>query len=252
MRLQENELVDRNGMLNEVGIFQYIKLKAKDKLKMRYPYILKKGILADEDHITFNAIIQHFFIEGKDIINRSQIESFSRKFGLSDLSVYSFFQTSSEFLLRLSKDIYIPKTRMSIPDEIFVDVDNYLYNEVHDFLPIVDFINYASLPEVGHEWNEFMLEDVVNKYGVRVRLIDRLVNYSNYISSIIVPIDSNLKSYEDVVVSVMKLDGRKTLSERDMVTLLQSKGLTSVAVPLELSNGEQLWFNTRSDQYQIR
>ena len=251
-RLQSVGLIDENGVLNEVGMFQYIKVKTKGKLKMRYPYIFKNGVHANEENITFATVIRHFFIEGSDVINRSQIENFSRKYGLSDLSIYSFFQENSGELLRLSKNIYVPRTHSSISDETFLEIDSYLSKTVHDFLPVIDFRDYASLPNVGYEWNEFMLEDVVDKFGVRVRLIDRLLNFSHYVSSIIVPANSKLKSYEDVVVFVIESNGKKSLNEREMLSLLQSNGLTSVAIPLEISDGEHLWFNPRSDQYQIR
>lgn len=83
-------------------------------------------------------------------------------------------------------------------------LNSYFSETVHDFLPVIDFRDYASLPNVGYEWNEFMLEDAVDKFRVRVRLIDRLLNFSHYVSSIIVPANSKLKSYEDIVVFIIE------------------------------------------------
>lgn len=251
-RLLDAGMIREDSMLNEVGIFQYIKIKSKGKLKMRYPYIFINGILPNEDKITFSEVINHFFIKDKNIIDRSQIEKFCRKYGLSDLSVYSFFQESAGKLLRLSKDTYVPITRSNISKEMIDNVDIYLSKTIHDFMPIIDFKDYNILPDFGHQWNAFMLEDVLDKFGSRIRLIDRTVNFSHHISSIIVATDSKFYSYEDIVIYVIELNRKKSLGEHELLTLLQSYGLTSVAIPRELSDGEHLWFNPRSNHYEIR
>ncbi|SFK67322.1 hypothetical protein SAMN04488569_10706 [Marinilactibacillus piezotolerans] len=251
-RMQDSNIINNEDILNEAGIFQYLKLKFKDKFNFRYPYILTESIIPHTEIITFSKVIHYFFVEGQDIIDRSKIEKFSKKYGLSNLSIYQFFQENSEKLIRISKEKYILKDNSDILSEDLNNIDNYLADTIDNFLPLVDFRNYNDLPNIEYEWNEFLLEDLIAKFGKRIRLIDRKTNYSHFISSIAVPLNSNFKNYEDLVISVMKSNNKKSLNTREMLKLLQTSGLTSVAIPVELSNGEQLWFNPRSDLYQLR
>lgn len=247
-----NRLIINNPELDDVGIYQFLLKKLNDSFLFRYPHIIDNQGDIQIKNLNASSILEKLFVNKSGIISRSDLEHFKKKFQWSELTIYAFLNESKQNLIRISRTEYVTLEKSGVTDKTVHAIDHFFDKIDAPYYPTRGFSNFDSLPDVTFDWNLFLLEDIINKFSDRYRLIDREHNGMHYVSSIIVKDTSDLKSFEDIVVFELNKTGRKSFSLREMREYLSNRGLIADVVPQELEDGEKIKFNSRSEMFELK
>lgn len=130
-----------------------------------------------------------------------------RTFSLEDISHFSkeidepiYFWSIADVSVRVSRDKFVAKDMISF-DVAAVDsaISTYLAG---DYIPVKHVDSFLVFPNVGYEWNEFLLESFLNSYSERFKLMN--LSYSRKtVAGAIVKTDSPYKEFVDLVADIL-------------------------------------------------
>ena len=106
---------------------------------------------------------------------------------------------------------------------------------------IFAIFNYDGFPLIDYEWNEHLLQSIIENYDLGFKLLEPTVKDRRYKKGIIVPQDNPCQSFEDFVIAQMKIDGITSIAKNAFSGYLRRKGLVLTAtIPIELYDGDGL------------
>lgn len=243
------KLVEKSG-LSEPGLYQYLRLKLSDSFRFRNPHIVSQNHQLAKSDLSSSTILEYFFIKDKQRFFQSDLEKFSRKYFWAEASIYFFIQELEDRFFRLSSDEYILKGLIKVDDIKINEFDNYLDKLNFDYYSIQNFQVVSDMPQIPIKWNLFLIEEFILKYSKKYRLIDRLKKGRHYVSSVIVPVNSKLETYEDVIINILRVRGEREISEKNLLRILQNNGLCSSIIPLEIWTGDKIKYNHRNNLFE--
>jgi hypothetical protein len=242
----------RKSELSERGLFQYLSNILSDLYVFKHPHIVRKSGFLDFRPINQRTLLRRLFVEGKGSISRKALEKFCQKYQWSEMSIYGFLHEGRENLVHVSSDEYVTLEKSGVTDEIVSAIDIYFDNIDFLYYPLKDFCEFEVLPKPAYDWNHFMLEDIIEKFSNRYKLIDREHNGVNFVSSIIVPRNTEFENFEDIVIFELSSNTKSSYTESELRYLLSSRGLIAQVIPQELFQGEKISFNIRSELFDIK
>ena len=242
----------RKSELSERGLFQYLSNILSDLYVFKHPHIVRKSGFLDIRPINQRTLLRRLFVEGKGIISREALGKFREKYQWSEMSIYGFLHEGRENLVHVSSDEYVTLEKSGVTDEILSAIDTYFDKIDFLYYPLKDFCEFEVLPKTAYDWNHFMLEDIIEKFSNRYKLIDREHNGVNFVSSIIVPRNTEFENFEDIVIFELSSNTKSSYTESELRNLLSSRGLIAQVIPQELFQGEKISFNIRSELFDIK
>lgn len=131
-----------------------------------------------------------------------------RTFSLEDIARFSkeidepliYFASIADVSVRVSRDLFVAKDMISF-DVAAVDsaISTYLAG---DYIPVKHVDSFLVFPNVGYEWNEFLLESFLNSYSEKFKLMN--LSYSRKtVAGAIVKTDSSYKEFVDLVADIL-------------------------------------------------
>ena len=142
-----------------------------------------------------------------------------------------------------SISIGIRKSLFSVEPSAIKDVQQKLLDLTSSagYFGIFAIFDYKGFPNVGYEWNEFLLQTIIESYDTGYRLLEPTIKDRRYLRGIIVPQGADCDSYEDFIILQMKKDGLSSIEKESFSGYLRRKGLVLTAtIPIELYEGDGL------------
>lgn len=129
-------------------------------------------------------------------------------FSLEDIANFSkeieepliYFWAIADVSVRVSRDLFVSKDMIEF-DIAAVDsaISTYLAG---DYIPVKYVDSFLVFPNVGYEWNEFLLESFLNSYSEKFKLMN--LSYSRKtVAGAIVKTDSSYKEFVDLVADIL-------------------------------------------------
>ena len=108
------------------------------------------------------------------------------------------------------------------------------------YYSLINFDKGSFLPEIGYEWNEYLLKDIIKNYLDKYRIIEPCVTDRRFERGIVVPQTSELYEYDEVVCYLLSRLGIDCITEERLLSILVEYDLTRKSIPKELYSSDHL------------
>ncbi|MEA5106043.1 MAG: sigma factor-like helix-turn-helix DNA-binding protein [Sphaerochaeta associata] len=196
------------------------------------------------DVLKRNSVIMHFLKE-HNTFTRKDIAIVLKKLNWDEEPGWDSAFIYSEEVAQISQYEFILSNKLEIIDENLKTIRCVITDclDTSKFLNIDNFLEYDRLPEVGWDWNGFLLQAIISKYESKLpfRIIESKIRSSSNCRSFIVSNEIKVDDYVSLVRWVLRQEGKTKISEGMLVSFLRSRSLLIAdRVPKELMNSDVL------------
>lgn len=228
---------ETNGIKSPSNLFYVCTYLFGEEYDFRRPHIGKKGML---DEVSTKEVALHM-LGNKDEISYSEYSSIAEHLKWPAVTSGMVFSDIEKDYIRVSHDRYVKKDLFNIGEESISQIEEVLCQKMkYEILPIISFDEWELLPDIGYEWNGFLLHSIVDKISNMLRIIETRTTDRRYERGIVVYEDSEHVEYAEVVVHCLKKNGYAVISEAQMLSFLIVNGLTYKMIPKELYNADKI------------
>ena len=132
---------------------------------------------------------------------------------------------------------------MPLFEYLIVDCVAYSIKEKIDLLmndgilPLMS-IDMDVLPEIEYQWNEFLLEAVIDLFYDDMLIVHPTIKDRRYQRGIVVLKEKNIDSYSHIVAHMMERFGIEAMTESQFLSFLVVHNLAKKMIPNELNNSD--------------
>ena len=140
-----------------------------------------------------------------------------------ELNTVIYFEALSAVSVRVSHDLFISKEMISL-DTNAVDsaIDSFLSK---DYIRIREIDSFLVFPNVGYEWNEYLLESFLLSYSKKFALVNNGLSLNN-VAGFVVKKSGQIKDFIDACAAFLA-DGRIELNKVDALNYLADMNVIS-------------------------
>lgn len=181
--------LENNLYLSGLGVRNVLAQRLNGKFNFESAVISKP-----EDRFTMSDIYQlyakhHSEFTADDIYNLSK-----------ELDTVIYFYSLAEVSVRISHDQFISKEKIHFDVEaIDKAIESFMSM---DYIRIREVDSFLAFPNVGYEWNEYLLESFVYSFSKKFSLLSNGFSLSN-VAGAIVKKESQMKEFVDVCAAVL-------------------------------------------------
>lgn len=236
IELEMPTFLQKNGLESAFEVFSVCNLILEGTFVFKRPHIFSKKALIPVE-INYLSVFQ-YLNRNIDEIRYSKILSVFSRYRWSSVSIEFVVQYYKSSMIRVNSDLFVLPEKVAIDDsKIRIITELLLENRQDEFISFATWVNYDGFPEIGFEWNPFLLEAVCERFLKGVfKIIPYVAADIRYVRSFAVDKDSSINSYEELVVDCMKKYSITTIDEERFAYFLAIKGLSSLSVPNSLKN----------------
>lgn len=140
-----------------------------------------------------------------------------------ELDTVPYFESLYRESVRVSHDLFISKKLISFDvEKVDKAIASYMSK---DYIRIREVDSFLAFPNVGYEWNEYLLESYLLSYSRQFSLLNNGLAMNN-VAGAIVKRDGRIKEFVDVCAEILadedvvlkKKEALKYLAENDLIT----------------------------------
>lgn len=230
------------------------KNKIESSLNLFYiaAYLFSKDYRFSRPHIASQAFpdmeltninVARFFVADRPELYYQEFVQISQRAGWSNGTFTIILNAIEKDYIRVDLNRYIHRSLFSVTPDAIEATRHQLENLAHDsgYYGIFAIFSYDGFPAIDYEWNEHLLQSIIENYDMGFRLLEPKVKDRRYKKGIIVFKDNPCQSYEDFVIAQMKADGITSIAKDAFSGYLRRKGLVLTAtIPFEFYDGDGL------------
>lgn len=215
-------------------------------------YLFSKDYRFSRPHIASQAFpdmeltninVARFFVADRPELYYQEFVQISQRAGWSNGTFTIILNAIEKDYIRVDLNRYIHRSLFSVTPDAIEATRHQLENLAHDsgYYGIFAIFSYDGFPAIDYEWNEHLLQSIIENYDMGFRLLEPKVKDRRYKKGIIVFKDNPCQSYEDFVIAQMKADGITSIAKDAFSGYLRRKGLVLTAtIPFEFYDGDGL------------
>ena len=226
-----------NKIVSKMNLYYVVANLFKGQYYFRRPHIVTPEFPIAKDELSAVNIVREL-LGRKTELSHGAYVSLANSLGWTDVNSYKVFYELEKDFVRISEDKYIARDAFK-PDASFITETNRQIDKLVDksgYFALSGIFNLDSFPNGEYEWNGFLLESIIKKFSTEFRIIAPQVKGRRYQRGIIIRSESPIKSFEELVISLLKKDGVTSLTEIGMTKYLKNKGVITKFIPRELYN----------------
>jgi len=233
IKFQSNDFIRKNKIQNSFSFFSILEYIFKTKYYFRRPHILNydpgKGFTTLD--------LFYGFIKEKPKFSYCQMNNHFNKLGFSDGSILGFFYKVSKKLSQISIDEYILKDNLKINDETIEEIRNKVDKKFKDkkYLSLLGFMDFGDFPDIGFEWNPYLLKSVIIKYIKDYRAIEKGLKNQRCSYMTLVKNNSCIKNIVDLILFILKEEykDKENMTITKITNYLQIENIIYKSLPNE-------------------
>lgn len=228
---------EANGIKSPSNLFYVCTYLFGDEYDFRRPHIGRKGML---EAVSTKDVAMHM-LGNTDEISFKNYSNIAEHLMWPAVTSGMVFADIEKDYIRVSDDRYLKKDLFVLNEGEIRQIEEMLYEEMkYDILPIINFEKWELLPDIGYEWNTFLLHAIVEKISDKFRIIETRTTNRRYERGIIVYAESKFIEYSEVVAHCLKENGYTVISESQLLSFLIVNGLAYKMIPKELYNADKI------------
>ena len=235
---------DRKDFLNKNNIIlpktlYYFCLKVmSDIFDFRNPHIINKDLKVGH---TMKDIVLYLLDDPKMLLY-SDFAKLTADLKWSKVTASFVFNDLLNSYMRISGDEYLKHDDIVIDEADIQQIENAIEKEIkYGFFAFSTFDQWETLPDLGYEWNPYLLDSIIDLYSLKYRIITPESKDRRYEKGVAVKKESHMKEYVDVVINMLTEMGISRISEKDLMSLMIINNLISNRIiPREIYMSKKL------------
>ena len=140
-----------------------------------------------------------------------------------ELDTVIYFEALSVVSVRVSHDLFVSKEMISFEaNAVDSAIDSFLSK---DYIRIREIDSFLVFPNVGYEWNEYLLESFLLSYSKKFALVNNGLSLNN-VAGFVVKKSGQIKDFIDACAAFLA-DGRIELNKVDALNYLADMNVIS-------------------------
>lgn len=194
--MSNSRFMTRNNIHTHLSLFSVIMYMFPNKFEFRRPYISQKGSSAQTKYDIFKD-----YLSERDSFKISELKEFCDKMQIKIMTIESLIEGLRDKFIRVEADLCMRKNAVGLTEDVIDMIDDVteslmMNNKYISLKRVNDFFYY---PDIGVEWNQFLLESIINEYSKRFKIIELDYRDYRYVSGIIVDRGSDINTYEEIL-----------------------------------------------------
>lgn len=234
------EFINKNDIKSSMNLFYIAAYLFGATYRFSRPHIASNQFPNIE---LTNKNIARFFVSDRPELEYQELVQISQKAGWSNGTFTIILNAVEEDYIKVELNRYIHRSVFCIAPDTLNAIKAELIDLTGDsgYYGIFAIFNYEDFPAFEYEWNEFLLQSIIENYDTGFRVLEPKVKDWRYKRGIIVPMDNPCSTYEDFVIAQMKKDGIHAIEKDAFSGYLRRKGLVLTAtIPMELYEDDGL------------
>lgn len=186
-------LVSDNLNFGDSGICKSLEILFNNDIKFRRYVFIKEG-----QEFAFSKLLYNTFT-GNEEITIQQLQSVSDEMGIK-LSKYYLVDILNEYI-RIDKDKFIKKKLIEF-DVLAIDELLTKFTSDLGYISFDEISNYSQFPNVGYNWNKFLLESYIQGYSAQF-MVESDSNSVNKVIGFIVNKKIKTKNFDEFLEKVL-------------------------------------------------
>lgn len=238
MMCRYNIFLEKNDIKSATNLYYIVANLLNNHFDFRRPHIATKGKF---ETLSTKEIIMNI-LENPEILSYEGFMEIATKLRWSPVTSASVFKEIEQEYIRISNDKYIVKHRFSIEYDALAEIRVLIERKMeNDVLPIYAIDDYDDFPEIGYDWNKFLLGSIVDNFCLNFNLVYPLTSDRRYQKGIITHAQNGMNSYSQIVAHLLLANNIGSLSEGGMLSFLIANDLVrGTTVPRELADSRYI------------
>lgn len=232
------EFIRKNDLQSSQNVFYITSFLLRGKYRFSRPHIANRSF----PNIDLNNIeVAKHFLRGKTTLDYRELVKMSETLGWANGTFTMILNAVEKDYVKIDLNNYIIKEQFSLESDSLERIGHELdlLTRENGYYGIFAVFSFDRFPEVGYEWNEHLLQSIIESYPVGYKILEPKMRDRRYRRGIIVPEENACMSYEDLIISQMRKDGISRIEKDEFCGYLRRKGLVMTAnIPIELYEGD--------------
>ncbi|WP_238883863.1 hypothetical protein [Clostridium sp. YIM B02551] len=232
------DFIEENSITCAANVYYIANYYFSDYYTFRRPHIALHDIF--ENCNTKTIALQLLHID--DYFSHEDYLKLIKELNWSDVTAGVVFSDIEKDFVRVSKDLYLRNDRFYLSTENIMSIQNQLDELLssEDIVSLVNLSDWDMFPEIGLEWNEFLLATIVENYDMGYIIVSPQVRDRRYQKGILVKKEFKVASYAELIAKMMIKQGINHVSENHFLAFLIIYGLTVKVIPKELYSSDYI------------
>lgn len=239
LSVEKSDFLERNAIFTHCKLFGIMHYMFKDEFSFSSPYIAQKG----QKNIT-NVGVVLSLLEGSREISIEDLVAICEENKISFQSINNTVSLLSDTFIRTESNLLVSIEDVELDDDDVATILEQVHSIVKGkgYLSLKNLKDYIWFPNIGYEWNPFLLRSILQKYDDEIVMVDYPC-YDSYIMATIL-IDSSFKT-DDYFEFVKIITDREESTEpfntlEEYANWLREEGLIGGEIPSGILNSEWL------------
>lgn len=232
------EFIRKNEIHNSHNLFYVAGYLFGDTYRFSRPHVAAPSF---PDIELTNANIARFFIGRAERLLYPDLVRMSQRAGWSNGTFTLVLNAVEQDYCRISLNEYVLRSDFRIDEETLSKIALVVSDLISTsgYYGIFSIYSYDLFPPAPYEWNEFLLQTVLEVYKLGFTILEPNTKDRRYKRGIIVPDSCSCSSFEELVIDQMKADHIHSVPEDEFSSYLRRKGLVMTSnIPQELFDGD--------------
>lgn len=238
------DFITKNEMFMPINLYYYCAKTFDEVADFRMPNISRKGMF---DTLSIKDISLYLLGNPEKILYSDYLK-IAKRMMWTDVSASNAFYRIENDYIRISDDAYVKKNKLDIDSSLLPEIRGIIEKLFEDeYLAICNIDDYEQFPNIGYDWNGYLLESIIKNYFKDIKLIIPEYKDRRYQKTIILSDKIDVNSYPELVAYVVKKAGYKSMNEGAFLSLLVINGLAYKVIPKEIGNSK--YFTVEKEIY---
>lgn len=226
----KSDFLKKNNIDSELIIYHILKKLFDGEIIFKKPHMLQKEIF-DINSIKDLAM---YVLDNRDYFTYEEFIEIAGKYKWPIPLQSAMLREIEDDYVRIDINKYAKKSKLVLTTEILNRLEVILKEKMHDgILPLVE-VDTDKLPDWEYTWNDFILESVICIGIPQLKVIQPNRKDRRVQKGIIVTKCSQIETYSQAVVSIMKAQGCNKFTESQLFSFLVVNNLARKVIPSEL------------------
>ena len=229
--------INQLSVTNRQNLYCISQNALSKKYDFRRPHIADKGSI---DAVVGDGIAMRM-LGNPDLLSYSEYLNLAKKLKWSSASISSIFNDMEKDYIRIGDETYLKKEKFCIDVSAVERVDSVMISLMeNEYVSLLNFNRFEVLPDIGLEWNAYLLKSIIENYSHNLRIVENDVKDRRFVRGLVIKKEMQIHSFAELVAFVLYRNNIKTISENKLLSFLVANNLTYKAIPKELYNSEYL------------
>ena len=243
LKLEYPSFIIKNKLESDMNLYYIVSSLFSDKYDFKRPHIVVKNKFK---RISTKDLALHFLHYPKKL-SYTEFLKMSEKMSWSNVTSTNVFSEIEKDYIRISRDEYISKDAFTLQREHLDNIHKLVVNNFkNDIFSLLNYDDFSEYPNIGYEWNEFILGSIIDEFIDDIVIIQSLSKDRRYQKGIAVKKSSGPNTYQEIIANVLIANNIQKIGESQLLSFLISNRLTRKVIPIELRNSEYIKYENNS------